>query len=61
MTRKSGVIPNLFRNLEFGDANKSIAFVLIRPILSFLISTPKDREFSLNKRGINSCASISLF
>jgi hypothetical protein len=24
------VIPNLFRNLEFGNANESIAFVLIK-------------------------------
>jgi hypothetical protein len=27
--KKKRVIPNLFRNLEFGDGNKSIAFALI--------------------------------
>ncbi len=27
--RKKCVIPNLFRNLEFGNDNKSIAFALV--------------------------------
>ncbi len=31
--KKKCVIPNLFRNLEFGNDNKSIAFALFTPNL----------------------------
>jgi hypothetical protein len=30
--KKKCVIPNLFRNLEFGNDNKSIAFAIVRTL-----------------------------
>jgi len=33
--KKKYVIPNLFRNLEFGNDNKSIVFVLVNDLLAF--------------------------
>jgi hypothetical protein len=34
--KKKCVIPNLFRNLEFGNDNKLIAFVLVNPIFLYI-------------------------